>query len=179
MNAYTVSHLALDAGVSVHVVRDYMLRPKLFTGTNPNIINLSRSFAYQGAGYYASLLAEARQHRVLPNVETMIELSRKGLYRHALPELEDSLNRCLAKADGVGDRLLVCLGQTEIAALEPFARLLFDWYRAPILEVSLGKDSWRAITRIRVVPISDLDEASPAWKAIRTGPGGHRSSACR
>lgn len=25
MNAYTVSHLALDAGVSVHVVRDYML----------------------------------------------------------------------------------------------------------------------------------------------------------
>ena len=26
MNAYTVSHLALDAGVSVHVVRDYMLR---------------------------------------------------------------------------------------------------------------------------------------------------------
>ncbi|ABE44153.1 transcriptional regulator, MerR family [Polaromonas sp. JS666] len=26
MNACTVSHLALDAGVSVHVVRDYMLR---------------------------------------------------------------------------------------------------------------------------------------------------------
>lgn len=26
MNAYTVSHLAQDAGVSVHVVRDYVLR---------------------------------------------------------------------------------------------------------------------------------------------------------
>ena len=26
MNAYTVSHLAHDAGVSVHVVRDYLLR---------------------------------------------------------------------------------------------------------------------------------------------------------
>jgi MerR family mercuric resistance operon transcriptional regulator len=26
MNAYTVSRLAHDAGVSVHVVRDYMLR---------------------------------------------------------------------------------------------------------------------------------------------------------
>ena len=34
MNAYTVSHLALDAGVSVHVVRDYMLRanPALHSG---------------------------------------------------------------------------------------------------------------------------------------------------
>ena len=30
MNAYTVSHLALDAGVSVHVVRDYMLRGLLW-----------------------------------------------------------------------------------------------------------------------------------------------------
>ena len=26
MNAYTVSRLALDAGVSVHIVRDYLLR---------------------------------------------------------------------------------------------------------------------------------------------------------
>lgn len=164
-----------DTPHKVMSVRDYMLRPKLFTGTNPNIINLSRSFAYQGAGYYASLLAEARQHRVLPNVETMIELSRKGLYRHALPELEDCLNRCLAKAEGVGDRLLVCLGQTEIAALEPFARLLFDWYRAPILEVSLGKDSWRAITRIRVVPISDLDETSRSFLSASLESYTHRA----
>ena len=93
---------------------------------------------------------EARQHRVLPAVETMIELSRKGLYRHALPELEDSLNRCLAKggkADEAGPRVLVCLGMTRTAALEPFARLLFDWYRAPILEVRYAEGEWNRITR--------------------------------
>ena len=28
MNAYTVSRLALEAGVSVHIVRDYLLRGK-------------------------------------------------------------------------------------------------------------------------------------------------------
>ena len=64
-----------DTPHKVMSVRDYLMRPKLFTGTHPNIINLSRSYAYQGAGYYASLLAEARQHRVLPNVKTMIELA--------------------------------------------------------------------------------------------------------
>lgn len=26
MNAYTISHLASEAGVSIHVVRDYVLR---------------------------------------------------------------------------------------------------------------------------------------------------------
>jgi glutathione synthase/RimK-type ligase-like ATP-grasp enzyme len=80
-------------------VREYLMHPKLFTGAKPTILNLSRSYAYQGAGYYASLLAEARQHRVVPVVETMIELSRKQLYQHALPELEDRLNRCLRKME--------------------------------------------------------------------------------
>ncbi|MEC9404356.1 MAG: RimK-like ATPgrasp N-terminal domain-containing protein, partial [Pseudomonadota bacterium] len=57
----------------VMTVREYLTHPKLFTGAKPTILNLSRSYAYQGAGYYASLLAEARQHRVVPVVETMIE----------------------------------------------------------------------------------------------------------
>ena len=32
MSAYTVSRLALDAGVSVHIVRDYLLRGLLRPG---------------------------------------------------------------------------------------------------------------------------------------------------
>jgi RimK-like ATPgrasp N-terminal domain len=77
---------------------DYLKRPTLFQGTRPKIINLSRSYAYQGSGYYCSLLAEARRHRIVPTVETMLELSRKDLYEHALPELEDELNKAVKKA---------------------------------------------------------------------------------
>ncbi|PVB59984.1 RimK family protein [Labrenzia sp. 011] len=144
----------------VMTVREYLMHPKLFAGSNPSILNLSRSYAYQGAGYYASLLAEARQHRVVPAVETMIELSRKQLYQHALPELEDKLNRCLRKmaaqeADGVG-RLLVHLGQTGVPLLDRFARLLFDWFRAPVLEVVVEPGEWRSIRRIRVLAVNDL-----------------------
>jgi len=144
----------------VMTVREYLMHPKLFAGANPTILNLSRSYAYQGAGYYASLLAEARQHRVVPTVETMIELSRKQLYQHALPELEDRLNRCLRKmaaADAAGvTRMMVYLGQIGDPVLEPFARLLFDWFRAPVLEVVLEDGEWRSIRRIRVVSVDDL-----------------------
>jgi len=149
-----------DTAHKVMTVRDYLMRPKLFTGINPNILNFSRSYAYQGAGYYASLLAEARQHRVLPSVETMIELSRKQLYNHALPELENSLNQCLRKiGEGAAEmcRITVCLGQTGNEQLEPFARLLFDWYRTPILEVTVEPGEWRAIRRIRPLAITELD----------------------
>ncbi|ADZ70073.1 RimK family protein [Polymorphum gilvum] len=155
-----------DTPHKVMTVRDYLMRPKLFTGVNPNIINLSRSYTYQGAGYYASLLAEARQHRVLPSVETMIELSRKELYRHALPELDDSLNQCLRRMGTTGlplSRILVCLGQTESPLLEPFGRLLFDWYRAPILEVAVEPGEWWRIRKIKPVAISELEAKARAF----------------
>lgn len=155
-----------DTPHKVMTVRDYLMRPKLFIGLNPNILNFSRSYAYQGAGYYASLLAEARQHRVLPNVETMIELSRKQLYSHSLPELENSLNQCLRKigeASAEISRIVVCLGQTANARLEPFARRLFDWYRTPVLEVTIAPGEWRAIRKIRPVAITELDSSRRAF----------------
>ncbi|MCX2722315.1 RimK family protein [Roseibium salinum] len=158
----------------VMTVREYLMHPKLFAGANPTILNLSRSYAYQGAGYYASLLAEARQHRVVPTVETMVELSRKQLYQHALPELEDRLNRCLRKmaadqAAGI-TRMLVYLGQFSDPALEPFSRLLFDWFRAPVLEVVLEEGEWRSIKRIRVLAVDDLtpEERARFLAAIET-----------
>ena len=77
---------------------EYLARPRLFDVARPKLINLSRSYAYQSKGYYASLLAEARGHRVVPTVETMLELREAKLYEHALPDLEDELNRCARRA---------------------------------------------------------------------------------
>src|SRR5690606_40135826 len=76
--------------------REYLSAPDLFGKSRPSIINLSSSYAYQTRGYYASLLAGARGHRIMPSVETMIDLSERSLYENALPELEDSLNRSIA-----------------------------------------------------------------------------------
>ena len=67
---------------------EYLARPRLFEVGRPKLVNLARSYAYQSKGYYASLLAEARGHRVVPTVETMLELREQKLYEHALPDLD-------------------------------------------------------------------------------------------
>ena len=78
---------------------DYLARPKLFsTGGRAKIINLSRSYNYQSKGYYASLLAEARGHRIIPTVETMLELREHKLYEYALPDLQEALNLAARRA---------------------------------------------------------------------------------
>jgi glutathione synthase/RimK-type ligase-like ATP-grasp enzyme len=148
-----------DTPHKVITTSEYLARPRLFD-VRPKLINLSRSYAYQSNGYYASLLAEARGHRVVPTVETMLELREAKLYEHALPELEDELNRCARRADFQPDgefKLLVCFGLARDPRFEPFGRLLFDWFRCPALEIIVDTGSeWLTIDRIRPRNITRL-----------------------
>src|SRR6202046_3240779 len=138
---------------------EYLARPRLFEVGRPKLVNLARSYAYQSKGYYASLLAEARGHRLVPTVETMLELREQKLYEHALPELEEELNRCARRADFQPEsefKLLVCFGIARDERFEPFGRLLFDWFRCPALEVIIEPGNWLSIDRIRPRTITRL-----------------------
>src|SRR5918993_3620258 len=45
------------------------------------VINLCKSYQYQSLGYYVSLLAEARHHKVLPGVSTIQDLRFPSILR--------------------------------------------------------------------------------------------------
>jgi glutathione synthase/RimK-type ligase-like ATP-grasp enzyme len=159
-----------DTPHKVITTAEYLARPKLFDGARPKLVNLSRSYAYQSRGYYASLLAEARGHRIVPSAETMLELREAKLYEHALPELEDELNRCARRAEfkpADEFRLLVCFGVAKDARFENFGKLLFDWFRAPALEITIDpgtrQNPWISIDRIRPRSLTRLDEADAAF----------------
>tara|TARA_R110002126_G_scaffold92837_1_gene220175 strand:- start:60249 stop:61706 length:1458 start_codon:yes stop_codon:yes gene_type:complete len=148
-----------DTPHKVMTTKDYLSRPQLFSDSKPQIINLARNYAYQGAGYYCSLLAEARSHRAIPTVETITDLSRKALYERALPELQAKLDKCLQKDGGLVEgrlQLTVCFGRTANPALVPFARLLFDWFRMPIMRVSGTRDGNSRIERIAAASVNSL-----------------------
>ncbi|MCA8898404.1 MAG: RimK family protein [Hyphomonas sp.] len=137
-------------------VADYISKPALFAGRRPYILNLCRSYAYQSEGYYASLLAEARGHRVSPSVQTMVELSAKSLYRHALPDLGERLSEALAKGAPQVESLFVAFSRPEVAGYERLAREVSDWFRVPALEVEFDADAPHGIGRVRMVPPQKL-----------------------
>ncbi|MBB5519302.1 RimK family protein [Amphiplicatus metriothermophilus] len=132
--------------------RDYLNNPSLFAGRRPNIINLARSYAYQSEGYYASLLAEARRHRVAPTVQSMVELSRKSLYAHALPELDAALQKDIEAGARSVERLLVCFTRSNASGYDRFAKLLFDWFRTPVVEVAISNGARATIQALRIAP---------------------------
>src|ERR1700734_2988261 len=146
---------------------EYLARPRLFEVGRPKLVNLARSYAYQSKGYYCSLLAEARGHRIVPTVETMLELRESKLYEHALPELEDLLNRCARRSDFQPEgefKMLVCFGIARDPRFEAFGRLLFDWFRCPALEVSVDTGAaWYTIDRIRMRIFTRLANGEAAF----------------
>ncbi|MEQ8696033.1 MAG: RimK family protein [Bauldia litoralis] len=148
-----------NAGTPHKVItaNDYLARTNLFRGARPKIINLSRSFAYQSRGYYCSLLAEARGHRVIPSVETMIDLGARQLYAQAVPELDDTLAKAIAGSDDtVPKRVLVFFGAVEDHRFDRFGRLVFDWFRCPVLEVTVETGTRPQIKRLASVPVTKL-----------------------
>ena len=148
-----------ETSLRVVPVSDYLAGPRMFRGSRPMIINLASSYEYQSRGYYASLLAGARGHRVIPSAETIIDLSRRRLYENALPELENSLNSHLSEETPAPHKLRIFFGSADEAHLERFARLVFDWFRAPALELELVPGNWTSIKRIRLLSFHRLDQA--------------------
>ncbi|AZN69927.1 RimK family alpha-L-glutamate ligase [Georhizobium profundi] len=157
----------IDHAATSHKVlatRDYLARPELFRGSRPNIINLARSYRYQSRGYYASLLAGARGQRVIPSVETIIDLSARKLYENAVPELEDTLNKVCVKAGERPSRLNIFFGYTADQRLERFARLVFDWFRAPFVEVTIKDNgAWLSIPKVALGSVTKLSDKERAF----------------
>ena len=56
-----------------------------------HVINLCANLDYLETGYYVSLLAQARNQRVLPSVETLNQLSRKALIDMQLAAIDPLL----------------------------------------------------------------------------------------
>jgi glutathione synthase/RimK-type ligase-like ATP-grasp enzyme len=150
----------LDQVATPHKIitnRDYLAHPALFRTQRPKVINLSNSYAYQSRGYYASLLASSRGHKVIPTVETMIDLSERKLYQNALPELEQALNKCrVALGGSFPKKVEIFFGIGPSKAWDRFARLLFDWFRAPALEVTIEDGQWASIRKIGFLPLARM-----------------------
>ncbi|MER2493551.1 RimK family protein [Catenovulum sediminis] len=102
------------------------------------IINLCDTDQYLSKGYYCSLLAEARGHKVLPSVNTINDLRNEQLYK---PQLSDTVMPAvlqkLRKHEQRSLTLYIYFGQADISGFEALAKKLFMQFPAPILSVEI------------------------------------------
>ena len=123
------------------------------------IINLCSSYAYLADGYYCSLLAEARNHHVIPSIKVINDLGKNALYRLQLEDLSAPLARALKHQNKNGDfKLYSYFGITADPAFQELVRLLFERFPCPVLEITLNLQQQLQIADLKAISHRDLDD---------------------
>src|SRR6478735_7945348 len=105
--------------VEVVSADDYISAESYQAMKNLKVLNLCKSYQYQSEGYYVSLLAEARGHKVLPEVFTIQDFRFPSIIR------DDSLDF---------DELIQSTFKNE-----PYERVEFNVYFGITLSEDLNK----------------------------------------
>ncbi|HNR90968.1 MAG TPA: RimK family protein [Dokdonella sp.] len=151
---------------NVVTAQDYLRQPLGDDDERTHVINLCRSYKYLGTGYYVSLLAEARGHKVIPSVRTINDLRRRSLYGLDIDDLNSQLGRFLPAGgrDTTDFGILVYFGQTSYPALEDLARQVFETFPCPILRIEFERDRVWQIGAIKPAGLHTLsDEQEDAF----------------
>ncbi len=130
-------------GVKVVSSRSYITDPEFHSLKNVRIFNLSNSYQYQKMGYYVSLLASARDHRVIPNVTTLRDFSSMALIRSISGYIDESIQKSLKKVESNKISLFIYFGQSVTPRFKLLSQKLYHLFEAPLLQIDFIKtEKW-------------------------------------
>jgi len=149
------------SGVEVVAARTYLTDPAYSESRGNKVFNLCRSYRYQTAGYYVSLLAAARGHKPLPDINTIQELKSRSVIRVLSEDLEEQVQRALHPLQSDSFTLSIYFGRNTARRYESLALNLFNLFQAPLLRAQFRRDAktekWE-LTSIRPISVNEIPE---------------------
>jgi glutathione synthase/RimK-type ligase-like ATP-grasp enzyme len=145
----------------VVVAKDYLTGGDYPSSRRLRVINLCRRYRYGRIGYYCSLLAEARGHRVIPSVRTIQDLSRRSIYSLMTRELDEQVEAAISgqglSRDTEHWRMEVYFGHCAYPQLNVLAQQIFESFRTPLLRIDFKyKGGWR-IADVQSIALKSLN----------------------
>jgi glutathione synthase/RimK-type ligase-like ATP-grasp enzyme len=122
------------------------------------VINLCKSYHYQSIGYYVSLLAEARSHKVMPEIATLQDFRFPSLVREDAEDFDEQIQQFLKKQKTDKLELYICFGKPQISSLSKVGTLIFNLFQAPILKVVFSKKEKWVLTNLKPLHLKDFPE---------------------
>lgn len=121
------------------------------------IFNLCSSYTYQSIGYYVSLLASARNLRVIPNVATIKDFTDALIIESIGDEVDGLIQKSLSLLKQNTFTLAIYFGKTDIKKYVKLAKAMYKLFEAPLLECVFEKGrTWR-IKSVSSLPLNDIE----------------------
>ncbi len=123
------------------------------------VLNLCKSYQYQSYGYYVSLLAEARHHKVLPGVTTIQDFRFPSILREDSQDFDNLIQQSFKNETGDRVEFNIYFGITQVESLNKLAKQLFQYIQAPSLRAVFGKRNKWILQSIKPLSIGEVPEA--------------------
>jgi glutathione synthase/RimK-type ligase-like ATP-grasp enzyme len=123
------------------------------------VFNLCRSFRYQAAGYYVSLLAEARGHRPLPSVSVIQDLKLAPVVKLVSQDLAELAASNLKRIKADTFELSVYFAHNLATGHDRLALALFNAFPAPLLRAKFDRNGGWRLSSVRVLGLADVPDA--------------------
>lgn len=124
------------------------------------VINLCEKLNYHSEGYYCSLLAQARGHKVLPDVDVLNRIESGAIAR-----LDDSLQkityRWIQSLNQPEQELItldIYFGTCNIPEMNKVARFIFEHLPCPVLRVFFANRPKNQIETIKPLSLNELSD---------------------
>ncbi len=146
-------------GVRFCSARDYLSDKKYSSSSRFHVLNFCKSYKTHSMGYYISLLASARNHRIMPSVMSVKDTSNKPIAQSIFEEMEEFAAGRLKQHAGDTFELTVILGITPTGQYPGMARKLFMLFEIPFFSIVLEKrDRWE-MKKITILSYKTVQES--------------------
>ena len=150
-------NLQLD-DVQVITPAQYITDEAFQSVRNLKLINLCQSYQYQSEGYYVSLLAEARGHKVLPEVSTIQDFRFPSILRDDSLDFDALIQTTFKNEPYDKVEFNVYFGSTQSEHVNKLALQLFQLVQAPLVRASFAKKTKWGLQSIRPVSLNEMPE---------------------
>ena len=120
------------------------------------VINLCKSYQYQSLGYYVSLLAEARKHKVLPGISTIQDLRFPSILREDSQDFDNLIQTSFKNEKRDRVEFDIYFGITQNEELDKLAKQLFQYVQAPCLCATFSKKNKWVLQSIKPVSLGEI-----------------------
>lgn len=126
-------------GVEVISPKTYINDVSYLKASRLKVFNLCRTYKYQSAGYYVSLLAAARNHRAIPSISTIQDMKSNAIVKIISEELDDLIQKSLEELKADQFTLSIYFGKNISKKYNKLSLQLFNLFQAPLLRAQFVK----------------------------------------
>lgn len=136
---------------------EYLSSAKFTNGEMIRVINLCKNYEYQSIGYYVSLLAQARGHKVIPSVLTIQDLKSPSITMLFGESIQEELDKELKNIKSKEFVLSVYFGKNMAQKYAKLCYKLYGLFPIPLFRITFKykKNGWQ-VKKCTAISVSDV-----------------------